>query len=203
MDTDKITESIAYSFFEDAQKNSNPKHDNSYPKYNKKDAYSWVKAPRYNDNVVEVGALARNMVSGDPLTGEFFASYESSTFTRVFARIHEAAKLINAIGRWTNELKPDESYYTKNTLKENAEGIGMIEAARGFLGHWISVKDGKLNSVQVITPTAWNASPMDDKKRHGPIESSLINTKIKDEDKLIEANHIIRSFDPCAVCSVH
>lgn len=210
----EITESIAYSFFDRENPSTSPFDDYSTPVMNKEKAYSWAKAPRYKDNVVEVGALARSIVSGDVLIHEMFSKFGSTVFTRVFARIHESAKILKAMVRWSTELTTtDDSnlpgasssndYFVKTKLKENAVGYGITEAARGFLGHWMSVKEGKICNMQVITPTAWNASPMDEKERHGAMESALISTQITDESNSIEVEHIIRSFDPCLVCTVH
>ena len=201
-DPSKITELTTYSFFKDEQTFS-PVDSTSIPDLGKDKAYSWSKAPRYNDNVVEVGALARGVISKDFLLCDFFSQFGSTVFTRLFARLHETAKLIDAMQKWTNMIDPAGKFYIKNNLKKDCKGFGIVEAARGFLGHWISVKDGKIANLQVITPTAWNASPMDDKGRPGPIESSLIKTKLADENKPLETEHIIRSFDPCLVCTVH
>ncbi|NIV99375.1 hypothetical protein GWN26_09615, partial [Candidatus Saccharibacteria bacterium] len=37
----------------------------------------------------------------------------------------------------------------------------------------------------------------------GPCEEAIVGTEIKDLDNPIEVDHIIRSFDPCLVCTVH
>lgn len=203
IDLEKITESIHYSFFDAPHISSNPVLDASEPKWDKPNAYSWAKAPRYNGEVVEVGAIARQVISGDPLVTDFISKYGSTVFTRVFARLHEAVKLLRKMSGWIEQLDADESYYVRNTLKETASGIGITEAARGILGHWISVEGGRITNYQVITPTGWNASPRDEKATPGALEQALINTAIEDEDNPVEIDHIIRSYDPCLVCTVH
>ncbi|MGB2807132.1 MAG: nickel-dependent hydrogenase large subunit, partial [Sedimentisphaerales bacterium] len=83
-------------------------------------------------------------------------------------------------------------------------GIGLTEAPRGALGHWITATSrGKINRYQVITPTNWNASPKDDLDQNGPIEQALIDTPVADIDNPIEVLRVVHSFDPCLACSVH
>ena len=48
---------------------------------------------------------------------------------------------------------------TNYTTPPPATGIGLTEAPRGALGHWVKIATGKIASYQVITPTCWNASP--------------------------------------------
>jgi hydrogenase large subunit len=88
-------------------------------------------------------------------------------------------------------------------MPATAGGAGLTEAPRGSLGHWIRIEDGKIARYQVITPTAWNASPCDDSDQHGPIERALISTPIADTKQPIEALRVVHSFDPCLACSVH
>ena len=203
LDTEEITESVKYSFFESPNSSARPAADISEPKWDKPGAYSWCKAPRYKGKVVEVGPIARQVISGDPLMTELFMKYGSTVFTRIFARLHETVKLLSEMRLWIERLEPNGNYYSKNVLKETASGYGITEAARGFLGHWINVNNGRIKNYQVITPTAWNASPRDEKGVHGAMEQSLINTPVEDEQNPVEIDHIIRSYDPCLVCSVH
>lgn len=203
LDISKITESIHYAFFDAEKSVSDPHKDISVPRQDKPHAYSWAKAPRYKGEVLEVGALGRQLISGDALIAALFSRHGSTVFTRVFARLHESVKLLNEMDTWVDELSPDEDYYAKNTLKQNAEGIGLTEAARGILGHWISVENGKIKNYQVITPTGWNASPRDEKENPGALEQALIGTRIEDESNPAEIEHVIRSYDPCLVCTVH
>ena len=67
----------------------------------------------------------------------------------------------------------------------------------------MTINDAKITRYQVITPTAWNASPKDDKDQPGAVEQALIGTKVKDNDNPFELVRIVRAFDPCLACSVH
>jgi hydrogenase large subunit len=88
-------------------------------------------------------------------------------------------------------------------MPEEAQGMGLVGGARGALGHWIEIKEGKIANYQVVTPTSWNGSPRDDKNQPGPIEQAITGTKIRDENNPFEIVRIVRSFDPCIACAVH
>jgi hydrogenase large subunit len=81
--------------------------------------------------------------------------------------------------------------------------MGLVEGARGALGHWIEIKEKKIANYQLVVPSTWNMSPIDDKGQPGPLEQALIGTKIKDEANPFEIVRIVRSFDPCLACAVH
>jgi hydrogenase large subunit len=89
------------------------------------------------------------------------------------------------------------------TIPEEGTGVGIVEAARGALGHWMVIKDRKIAKYQCVVPTTWNASPMDDRGTQGPIEQALLGTKVRDEGNPFEVVRIVRSFDPCIACAVH
>jgi Ni,Fe-hydrogenase I large subunit len=81
--------------------------------------------------------------------------------------------------------------------------MGLVEAPRGALGHWLTVENRKIASYQCIVPTTWNCSPRDDRGVPGPVEKAIEGTPIADPANPIEATRIVRSFDPCIACAVH
>lgn len=87
--------------------------------------------------------------------------------------------------------------------KDDARGVGLNEAARGALMHWIVLKGGRIDNYQVITPTAWNISPRDDADQPGPIEQALVGTPVVNPADPVELGHVVRSYDACLVCTVH
>ena len=184
----------------------------------KEDKYSWAKSPRYEVPgkgyiPLEVGPLARQVVAGrpdakdyqdhDPLFHNVINSIGPSVMVRVMARMHEAAKYWKYARNWLNEIDLHDKFYIKPTEHAEGKGFGSTEAARGSLSDWISIKDGKIENYQVVTPTAWNIGPRDDKNVNGPMEQAFKDAVIKDQDDPVELGHVARSFDSCLVCTVH
>ena len=202
-DQSKIKEHIKYSWFSGYEEGKNPLEGITEPLYDKPLAYSWAKAPRYDNEVVEVGPLARMIINKDPLISELFNKFGSCVYTRTLARLHEIVKLVREIDTWIEKINPGEPFYIKPNKKPDGEGIGLIEAPRGSLGHWVVIEKNRIKNYQVITPTAWNMSCRDSKDVPGVVEKALIGTFIGDEKNPVEIAHIIRSFDPCLVCTVH
>jgi len=87
-------------------------------------------------------------------------------------------------------------------LKE-AKGVGTVAAPRGALGHWIKIKDGKIENYQAVVPTTWNGSPRDPMGNIGAFEASLMNTPMERPDEPVEILRTLHSFDPCLACSTH
>jgi len=104
---------------------------------------------------------------------------------------------------WINQIVTGTSGYTNIGTPASGSGIGLTEAPRGALGHWVSVSSSKISKYQIVTPTCWNASPMDDSGNVGPIEKALIGTHVADTTQPVELLRIVHSFDPCTGCSVH
>jgi len=189
-----INEDVMYSYYS-SQSGLNPADGVTTPDVNKADAYTWLKSPRYNDVPYEAGPLARMYVNGDYRNG-------ISVVDRHYARQLETAKIVNAMSGWIDSLSPDNTGY-QNIGVSDGSGVGLTEAPRGALGHWITTSNSTISNYQIITPTCWNASPKDDNGNYGPIENALIGTHVEDIEKPIELMRIIHSFDPCVGCSVH
>jgi hydrogenase large subunit len=79
----------------------------------------------------------------------------------------------------------------------------VTEAPRRALGHWLQITKSKISRYQIITPTCWNASPLDDLGQRGPLEQALLGTPVQDVNQPIEVLRIVHSFDPCLACAVH
>ena len=94
--------------------------------------------------------------------------------------------------RWDPQTWPDE-----------AEGVGMSEAPRGALAHWIRIKNKKIDNYQLVVPSTWNASPRDAKNQRSAYEESLIGTPVANTEQPVEILRTIHSFDPCIACAVH
>jgi hydrogenase large subunit len=166
-------------------------------------AYTWCKAPRLGGKVVEVGALARQMIHGHPLIRGLAASGSSVT-ARVVARLLELALVLPAMEDWVRRLRPGEPFCVSGALPDEARGVGLVEAARGSLGHWLQVRRGRVVNYQIIAPTTWNFSPRDAEGTPGALEQALVGAPVRPgEQTPVAVQHIVRSFDPCMVCTVH
>ena len=216
VDPNLITEQVRHSWYASSTTNRNPAQGETTPDELKKGAYSWLKSPRYGGQVYEVGPLARVLVTyakGEPtmkslvdsILARFKASPDAlfSVLGRHAARALSAKFVADSMPGWLLQLKPGEPVYIGYSLPEESQGMGLVEGARGALGHWVEIKEGKIANYQVITPSTWNESPRDDKDQPGPLEQALMGTKVKDEKNPFELVRIVRSFDPCLACSVH
>ncbi|WP_415891515.1 nickel-dependent hydrogenase large subunit [Neptuniibacter sp. PT8_73] len=206
LDQEHITEDISYSWYhDDTTDPRHPKDGLTQPKYDPdSERYSWAKAPRYKGQVIQTGPLAQLVVDKNPLLLDMLEKQGGNTLLRQFARIQRQVSSITLLKEQLQDLLANISEPTMvHQPLLDGEGIGMIEAARGSLGHWVRVENGTISGYQVITPTAWNASPRDQEQQPGHIESSLIGLDIPDTDDPLTIGHVVRSHDPCLVCTVH
>ncbi len=192
----RILEQAKYSWYDDATQGLNPSNGVTRPNPDKAGAYSWLKAPRYLGVAYETGSLARMWVNGDYRRG-------ISVMDRHQARAHEAGKIAHAMRRWLSQLNPSASSFTPRQVPTTGAGIGLTEAPRGALGHWLRVNNKKIASYQILTPTCWNCSPRDNAGRPGPLEKALEGIPVLDSTKPIEVLRVVQSFDPCLSCAVH
>lgn len=197
-----------------------------YEHLNVEGKYSWLKTPRWKGKPMEVGPLARLLVgyaAGNEDIKEVVnealkklnvpASALFSTLGRTAARGLET----RLIAVWAKEFYQQLLSNIKNgdtrtfnnekwdpeTWSEEAKGVGMTEAPRGALAHWIVIKNKKIENYQLVVPSTWNASPRDAQGQMSAYESSLIGTPVKNPDQPLEILRTIHSFDPCIACAVH
>jgi hydrogenase large subunit len=196
VDIDSITENVKYSWYKDGTDGLNPRAGVTSPKYPKADAYSWLKAPRYQGLSAEVGPLARMWVNGDYRRG-------ISALDRHRARAYETKKIAQAMQTWISQIALGSSVFYQFAIPSSADAYGLTEAPRGALGHWMQIANGKISRYQIITPTCWNASPKDATGTPGPIEDALIGTPVENVNEPVEVLRVIHSFDPCIACAVH
>jgi hydrogenase large subunit len=216
VDPGKITEQVRHSWYDDAITDRNPTVGDTAPMPGKDSAYSWIKAPRYDGQVYEVGPLARMVVTYargdeqvkalvDSVLSHFDAPIQAlfSVLGRHAARALECKLIADAMADWVLQLKPGEPVYADYELPETAQGVGLVAAPRGALGHWIRIENGVIANYQCVVPSTWNLSPRDDRDQPGPVEQALIGTRVKDEANPFEVVRIVRAFDPCLACAVH
>ncbi len=215
MDPSKIAEQVSHSWYSSGS-DLHPSKGETEAQRDKENAYSWLKSPRYDGDVYEVGPLARQLnsyIRGDEPTValvnsvlKHFNAPASALFSvlgRHAARAIEAKIVADAMSEWVLQLKPGEPVHAPFEIPESSEGMGITDAPRGALGHWISIRDHKIANYQAVVPTTWNGGPRDDKGQPGPFEQALEGTRVKDPDNPFELVRIVRSFDPCLACAIH
>ena len=197
-----------------------------YDQLNVEGKYSWVKTPRWNGYPMEVGPLARMLVGYASGRDEFKDIVDStlqklnvpvdalfSTLGRTAARALETQLVANWSMEFFDQLisnikNGDERManterWDPETWPLEARGVGMTEAPRGALAHWIVIKDGKTDNYQLVVPSTWNSSPRDPEGQMSAYEASLIGTPVEDPEQPVEIIRTIHSFDPCMACAVH
>lgn len=198
-----------------------------YEQLNVDGKYSWLKSPRYMDMPMEVGPLARMLIAyasghddARELVGEVLGRLDApptalfSTLGRTAARGIETMLIAHKLRDWYGALvnnvangdlatfNPEK--FEPSTWPAEARGFGFMEAPRGALGHWIRIRDGKIENYQLVVPSTWNASPRDPEGQKGPYEMSLTdNHPLADPERPLEILRTIHSFDPCMACGVH
>ncbi len=188
--------------------------------------YSFIKAPRWNGHPMEVGPLARWIIGYAQKKPEFKEPVDKllsslglpvsalfSTLGRTAARGLEASwsahkmryfhkRLMDNI-RAGNTSTANTQKWEPQTWPKECKGVGFAEAPRGALGHWIRIREGKIENYQAVVPTTWNGSPRDPKGQIGAFEAALMNTPLADPKQPLEILRTLHSFDPCLACSTH
>ncbi|WP_159728581.1 nickel-dependent hydrogenase large subunit [Methylosinus sp. Ce-a6] len=199
----RVEEDVSHAYMRDTA--ADPARAETLPDIRRAGAYSFAKAPRLEGRAVEVGALARQAVAGHPLIRDLLANGgASNVFARVVARVLEVALLTKAMEDWTRALRPGEPYCVADAPLADGAVAGFVEAARGTLGHWASFRNGQIERYQIVAPTTWNFSPRDAAGNPGPLEQALAGLEVGEEGATnVAVQHIVRSFDPCMVCTAH
>jgi hydrogenase large subunit len=98
----------------------------------------------------------------------------------------------------------NDQYWQPSTWPSHMHGVGLLEAPRGGLSHWIVVDDGKISNYQAVVPSTWNAGPRDATGQPGPYEAALQhNHVLQDVKQPLEILRTVHSFDPCIACAIH
>ncbi len=218
VDLSKIFEHVARSWYSGATARHPSKGETvpNYTDYDTEDRYSWLKAPRYDGEPMEVGPLARILVAYGRGHGEITAQVNQfleetnltlddihSTLGRVAARAIETKVIADAMDGWLNQLRSGGTTYVTSSIPSKASGYGLNEAPRGALGHWINISNQKIGNYQMVVPSTWNLGPRCAAGKRGPVEAALLGTPVADPEQPVEILRIVHSFDPCIACAVH
>jgi ferredoxin hydrogenase large subunit/hydrogenase large subunit len=216
VDPEAVTEDVGQSWFSSASARK-PFDGETVAAPEKAGAYSWLKAPRYQGQPMEVGPLARLLAAyQDGRNPVLKAGIDGllktlnrpitdlpSVMGRHAARAIECKMLADRCSLWLDQLKPEAPAFADFTIPDAGRGYGLTEAARGALGHWMEIQGQKIHNYQCVVPTTWNCSPRDDRGVPGPIEQALVGIPVADAANPIEVARAVRSFDPCLACAVH
>lgn len=223
VDINAIEEHVKHSWYE-GDKALHPSKGETKPKFEPIDVekrYSWMKAPRYKGEPMEVGPLARVLVAYgkghaptvkivDGLLKKLAVPKEAlfSTLGRTAARALETAIIGDAMEGWIGQLvenikKGNTKTYTPYEMPQTGMGAGLNDVPRGALGHWIEIKDQKIGNYQLVVPSTWNLGPRCAQNKLGPVEEALIGTPVVDPKRPVEILRTVHSFDPCIACGVH
>ncbi len=245
VDQSKIAEYVTHSWYEYAggdgtslhpwEGETRPKYTGPQPPYKflntgEGDKYSWLKSPRYEDQPMEVGPLARMLVAYASPDAPGHASVKEkvdavlahldvgpealfSTLGRTAARGIETWVIAEAALEWLDQLTANlktgdlrvhsGELWDPSKWPAQAQGFGMTEAPRGALGHWVQIEDGHIKHYQCVVPSTWNAGPRDGNGQRGPYEAALIGTPVADPEQPLEILRTVHSFDPCMACAAH
>ncbi|MCG6941936.1 MAG: nickel-dependent hydrogenase large subunit [Thiohalocapsa sp.] len=188
--------------------------------------YSWIKAPRWRGNAMEVGPLARWVIGYAQGTPEFKEPVDKvltdlglplnalfSTLGRTAARGLECSWAAHKMRYFQDKLMANikagdtatanTDKWEPHTWPKHAKGVGTTEAPRGALGHWVVIEKGKIANYQAVVPTTWNGSPRDPAGNIGAFEAALMNTPMAKPEEPLEILRTLHSFDPCLACSTH
>ncbi len=239
-DAEQIQEYVARSWYDYSQGKeaglhpydgeTNLNYTGPQPPYKHLDveqSYSWLKSPRWKNQAVEVGPLARvlmlyatgheqtkQLVDGALKQLDLPVEALFSTLGRTAARTLESQIIAENMGIWYDNLIANikagdlktfnETLWEPSSWPSKAQGVGYMEAPRGALAHWIVIEDGKIANYQAVVPSTWNAGPRDPNDQAGAYEAALEhNHQLHDPKQPVEILRTIHSFDPCIACAVH
>jgi len=169
-----------------------------------------AKRTKFAAKTYMVGALARLHNNSDKLNPEAKKLLKKSgmefplynPFYNILAQaievVHcfeESIKLLELLTTGKIELSEPK------IISRTDEGTGAIEAPRGTLFYSVKLKDGTVEDVNIITPTAQNLANLEadlEEFEHMVGFENLNREQREDKIKML-----IRAYDPCVTCSVH
>jgi hydrogenase large subunit len=225
-----VTESIAHSWY-DGDWQKHPYDEDTVPKYTSFQGdgkYSWIKAPRFDGHVMQVGPLAqvltgfaqgheptkrwaaKALATAGKVAGTTLApAVLHSTIGRHAARMIRTAVIAEVANKhWRllveNIGKGDTRIFNEPAFPRGEQrGFGFHEAPRGTLSHFVVIENGRIKNYQAVVPSTWNAGPRDAENQPGPYEASLVGNPVADPERPLEVLRTVHSFDPCIACAVH
>lgn len=135
----------------------------------------------YKGKVVEVGPRARLML--------FTPFREVSLFGLYVARILEIDLAFKRVEEILSEINTRTPFRRQNIIFGSGKGIGVCEAPRGTLFHYVELDgEGKISRLKIISPTMFNIPVIENAVKGLTVEA---------------AEAAVRLFDPCIPCTTH
>ena len=190
--------------------------------------YSWLKAPRWKGNAMEVGPLARMLVgfaSGkteykDVVTEALGALKVPASGAVLDSRPHrgarprDAARRALAAGRVRPPDRQPEGRRLRHRRHRRAGSLRTWPAeCQGLRLHRSAARrarpldphQGRARSTTTRSscPRPGTLRRKDGKGQHGAYEAALLDTPMADPKRPLEILRTIHSFDPCLACASH
>ena len=172
-------------------------------------SHSFAKRSLYQDKPFTVGANARLINMGKRLDGqaaELFKEHFSHTWLKnpLYNNLAQAIEML-----WSLEHMPDlvdqisglDDPAIEKPTRLTGSGTGAVEAPRGTLYHHYDIKDGLIETADIITPTAQN---LDDIEKHMKLTAERMLAEDKSDDEVrLGLEMVARAYDPCISCATH
>lgn len=171
--------------------------------------HSFAKRSLYMDKPFAVGANARMINMGkrlDGQAGDFFKQHYSPDWLKnpLYNDLAQAIELL-----WSLEHMADvcdkigslEDTQIEKPGRTTGSGTGAVEAPRGTLYHHYDLKNGLIDSADIITPTAQN---LDNIEKHMKLTAErMLGEDKNDEEVRLGLEMVARAYDPCISCATH
>lgn len=174
--------------------------------------YSQASGFEFEGKEYMVGALARLNLNKDVLHAD--TKRDMQKYLDVFPsdniyhnNLAQAVEIMHSIDH-SIELLENNDFKKEapvKAVKQDGEGVGVIEAPRGTLYYWVGINGGKIRYANLVIPTAQNLINMkqDVKKIVGEICNYDMPVKEFEGRIKKEVEKIIRAYDPCMSCAAH
>ncbi|MDD4290617.1 MAG: nickel-dependent hydrogenase large subunit, partial [Patescibacteria group bacterium] len=175
--------------------------------------YSQAKGFEFEGKEYMVGSLARLNLNKDNLHKD--TKRDMNKYISVFPsnniyhnNLAQAIEIMHSIDHAieilsNTKFKKEE---LKKPLKQDGEGVGVIEAPRGTLYYWLGIEKGKIRYANLVIPTAQNLVNMREDVRlavSNICDTGITPEKIWEQKIKFEVEKIIRAYDPCMSCASH
>ena len=145
--------------------------------------------PEREGEKCETGPLSRQY--RNPLVAAALARFGAGIGARQLARLVELTEIPHRMTELMETLTTKDSC-PKSEERSSGTGVGVVEAARGRLVHWVAIDGGRVTGHRIVAPTEWNFHP------RGPLVEGLRGAVIPEGlDVEGAAGALVRALDPC------